>query len=45
MYICGMRTLSIELELSGGEEVLVRGSEPVVEVDADDPMTTGNAVA
>lgn len=34
--------LSVELELLGGEEVLVGGLEPTVEVDTDDPMTTGN---
>jgi len=36
--------LSVELELSGGEEGLVGGSEPAVEVGADDSMHTGNAV-
>jgi hypothetical protein len=44
MYLWAGRTLSIELELSGGEEGLVGGSEPAVEVDEDDSMTTGNAV-
>ena len=39
-----METLSVELELSGGEEGLVGGLEPAVEVDEDDSMTTVNAV-
>ena len=37
-------TLLSELELSGGEEGLVGGSEPAVNVDVDDSMTTGNVV-
>ena len=44
MYLWVERTLSVEFELSGGEEGLVGGSEPAVEVDEDDSITTGNAV-
>lgn len=34
----------IEFELSGGEEGLVDGEEPAVDVDEDDSMTIGNEV-
>ena len=44
VYLWVGRTLSVEFELSGGDEGLVGGSEPAVEVDEDDSMTTGNAV-
>jgi hypothetical protein len=44
VYLWAGRTLLVEFELSGGEEGLVGGSEPAVEVDEDDSMTTGNAV-
>jgi len=35
---------AVKTELSGGEEGLVGGSEPAVEVDEEDLMTTGNGV-
>jgi len=35
VYLYAGRILSVELEFSGGEEGLVGGSEPVVEVDVD----------
>jgi hypothetical protein len=44
VYLWTGRILLGEFELSGGEEGLVDGSEPAVEVDADDSMTTGNEV-
>lgn len=44
VYLWAERTLSVEFELSGGEEGLVGGEEPAVEVDEDDSITTGNAV-
>ena len=44
VYLWAGGTLSFEVELSGGEEDLVGGSEPAVEVEADDSMTTGNVV-
>ena len=44
VYLWVERTLSVEFELSGGEEGLVGGEEPVVEVDEDDSITTGNTV-
>ena len=44
VYLWPGRTLLVEFELSGGEEGLVGGSEPAVEVDKDDSITTGNAV-
>jgi len=43
--ICGLRgLLLVEFKLSGGEEGLVGGSEPAIEVNEDDSMTTGNVV-
>jgi len=36
VYLWTARTLSIELEFSGGEQGLVGASKPAVEVDADD---------
>jgi len=44
VYFWAEGSLSVELQLSGREEGLVGGSEPVVEVDEDESMTTGNAV-
>ena len=44
-YLWTGRTLLGELKLSGGEEGLaLGGSEPAVDVDVDDSMTTGNVV-
>jgi hypothetical protein len=40
VYLWGGRILSVELELSGGEEGLVAGSERAVEAEADD-LTQG----
>jgi len=34
--------LLVEFKLSGGEEGLVGGSEPAIEVNEDDSMTIGN---
>ena len=36
--------MSVEIELSGGEQGPVGGSEPLVEDDEDDSISTGNAV-
>ena len=44
VYLWTGGTLLVKLELSGGEEGLVGGSEPAVEVEVDDSTTTGNAV-
>ena len=41
-YVCRMGGLC---RLSGGEGDLVRSSEPAVEVDEDDSITTVSAVA
>ena len=44
--IRGALEAAVETELSGGEEGLVGGSEPAVEVDVDegDLMTSGSGV-
>ena len=44
VYLWTRGTLLGKLEVSGGEEGLVGGSEPAVEVDVDDSAATGNAV-
>ena len=44
MYLWAERTLPVELKLPGGEDGLVGGSEPAVEVEEDDSMTNGNEV-
>ena len=44
VYLWTRGTLLGKLKASGGEEGLVGGSEPAVEIDVDDSTTTGNAV-
>jgi len=44
VYLWARRTLLDELELSGGEESLVGGSEAAVDIDVDDSMITGMVV-
>ena len=44
MYLWVERTLPVKFKLSGGEEGLIGGSEPAVEVNEDDSMTTGNVI-
>ena len=44
VYLWTGKTLSDEFGSSGGEDGLVGGSEPAVDVDEDDSMTTENEV-
>jgi len=45
VYLWAERTLPVEFKLSGGEEGLVWGSEPALEVDEDDHWECGSARA
>ena len=44
MYLWAERTLLGKFESLGGEDGLVGGSEPAVDIEEDHSMTTGNEV-
>ena len=44
MYLWAERILLSKFESLGGEDGLVGGSEPAVDIDEDDTMITGNEV-